>query len=100
MGCSLSPELSSLIDAHRVAFETFEATHEDDENFLSASRTEDLARYDVALRPCVSDAEFVAKLRYLMEIERSLWGEPEFLTQFGSIAVAVREHLDQLATRQ
>lgn len=100
MGCSLSPELSSLIDAHRVAFETFEATHEDDENFLTASRAEDLARYDVALRPCVSDAEFVGKLRYLLEIERSLWGDPEFLTQFGSIAVAVQEYLDQSATPQ
>lgn len=97
---SLSPELSSLIDAHRAAFETFEATHEDDDDFLTASRTEDLARYDVALRPCVSDAEFVEKLRYLMEIERSLWGEPEFLTQFGSIAVAVKEYFDQDASRQ
>jgi hypothetical protein len=98
---SLSPELSSLIDAHRVAFETFEATHEDDDNFLSASRTEDLARYDVALRPCVSEAEFVEKLRYLMDIECSLWGDPEFLTQFGSIAIAVKEYLNQIqASRQ
>jgi hypothetical protein len=98
---SLSPELSSLIDAHRAAFETFEATHEDDENFLAASRTEDLARYDVAVRPCVSDAEFIEKLRYLMEAERGLWGEPEFLTQFGSVVVAVRDYLEQIEmTRQ
>lgn len=95
MGQSLSPELSSLIDAHRAAFENFEATHEDDENFVSASRAEDLARYDVAMRPCSSDAEFLEKLRYLLATERSLWGPPEFLTQFGSILIAVEEHLDR-----
>jgi hypothetical protein len=92
---SLSPELSSLIDAHRAAFQKFEATDENDDAFLSASRTEDLARYDVTMRPCVNEAEFIEKLRYLMNIECSLWGEPEFLTQFGSIAVAVREYFDQ-----
>lgn len=98
---SLTPELSSLIDAHRAAFETFEATHEDDDNFLSASRAEDIARYEVAVRPCADAAEFIEKLRYLMEIERSLWGEPEFLTQFGSIAVAVRDYFEQeQASRQ
>lgn len=92
---SVSPELSSLIDAHRAAFQTFEATDENDDAFLAASRAEDLARYDVAMRPCISEAEFLEKLRYLMNIECSLWGEPEFLTQFGSIAVAVREYFDQ-----
>jgi hypothetical protein len=33
-----------------------------------------------------------------MNIECSLWGEPEFLTQFGSIAVAVREYFDQYSS--
>lgn len=92
---SLSSGLSKLIKAHRAAFEKFEATHEDDDAFLSASRAEDLARYDVAMRPCQTDAEFIEKLRYLMETEQCLWGEPEFLTEFGSVVIAVREHLDR-----
>ncbi len=92
---SLSSGLSKVIKAHRAAFKKFEATHEDDDAFLSASRAEDIARYDVAMRPCQSDAEFIEKLRYLMATECCLWGEPEFLTEFGSVVIAVREHLDR-----
>ncbi len=92
---SLSSGLSKLIKAHRAAFQKFEATHEDDDAFLDASRAEDLARYDVAMRPCGSDAEFVEKLRYLMSAEHCLWGDPEFLTEFGSVVIAVREHLER-----
>jgi hypothetical protein len=95
MRSPLSPELSRLIEQHRAALATFESTSEDDENFIGASRAEDEARYDVAMRPCVSDAEFIEKLRYLLDAEISLWGEPEFLTEFGSVVVAVREYLDQ-----
>jgi hypothetical protein len=92
---AFSPALARLVDAHRAAFAQFEAADDDDDDFIGASRTEDLARYDVAMRPCVSDAEFIEKLRYLMSTECSLWGEPEFLTEFGSVVVAVREHLDR-----
>jgi hypothetical protein len=89
----LSSGLSKLIRTHRAAFSKFEATHEDDDAFLDASRAEDLARYDVAMRPCRSDAELIEKLRYLMATEHSLWGDPEFLTEYGSVVIAVREHL-------
>lgn len=95
---AFSPDLAKLVDAHRAAFAQFEATDDDADDFIGASRAEDLARYDVAMRPCLSDAEFVEKLRYLMSAEISLWGEPEFLTEFGSVVIAVREHFDRTAS--
>jgi hypothetical protein len=95
MRTPLSPELSKLINNHRAALAAFEATSEDDPDFIGASRAEDEARYDVAMRPCASDAEFIEKLRYLLNAEISLWGEPEFLTEFGSVVVAVQEYLEQ-----
>lgn len=92
---AFSPALARPVETHRAAFAHFEAVENDDDQFIGASRAEDLARYDVAMRPCVSDAEFIEKLRYLMATECNLWGEPEFLTEFGSVLIAVREHLDR-----
>jgi hypothetical protein len=94
---AFSPALAKLVDAHRAAVARFEATDDDVDDFIGASRTEDLARCDVAMRPCVSDEEFIEKLRYLLSTEVSLWDEPEFLTEFGSVLIAVREHLDRMA---
>jgi hypothetical protein len=92
---AFTPELAKLVDAHRAAFAEFEATDDEADEFIGASRAEDLARYDVAMRPCANDSEFIEKLRYLLATECSLWGEPEFLTEFGSVVIAVREHLDR-----
>ena len=49
------------------------------------------------MRPCVSDAEFIEKLRYLTATECSLRGGPEFLTEFGSVLIAVRGAAPRLA---
>ena len=94
----VSPELSELIDRHKSALESFERTHEDDSGFVTASRAEDEARYEVAVQPCATDAEFVEKLKYLLDAEIALWGAPEFLTEFGSVVVAVEEYLAQRAS--
>lgn len=95
MTAQVSPELSRLIDRHKLALESFEKTSEEDAGFITASRAEDEARYEVAVQPCATEAEFIAKLKYLLEAESALWGPPEFLTEFGSVVVAVEEYLAQ-----
>jgi hypothetical protein len=50
----------------------------------------------LAETPCVSDAEFVEKLRYLLAHEARIEGPPDGSQSFGSILIAVDRHFNPI----
>jgi hypothetical protein len=61
------------------------------------SDEEDDALYELAFTPCISDAEFLEKLRFLVARDTRIFGAPHCDLEFGPIAVAANLHFNQAA---
>ena len=49
---------------------------------------EDEALYELAFTPCISDAEFIEKLRYLYAQQAKIWDLPNNGNDYGCIVIA------------
>ncbi len=96
----MSDALSQAIERHRAASETCEACRGDDDEIDRLSDAEFDARADLAALPVSSTEELFAKLRYLLEVEKSEWwgsmigGKFDLSDKFGSICFALDLHLN------
>jgi hypothetical protein len=94
---SISPELRAAIDAHRLAQANVDGhPGQPEEEFSALSDVEGQAHQTLAETPCATDAEFIAKIAYLLRHERHLWGE--LLSedgQYGKLAFAIELHLEE-----
>ena len=56
-----------------------------------------LLTQQLAEMPCETDADFIAKIAYLLRHERRLWGETLHTRdgQYGALAFAVKLHLEE-----
>jgi hypothetical protein len=94
---SISPELRAAIDAHRLAQANVDGhPGQPEEEFSALSDMEGQAHQTLAETPCATDAEFIAKIAYLLRHERHLWGE--LLSedgQYGKLAFAIELHLEE-----
>jgi hypothetical protein len=68
------------------------APDQKDETLIPLSESESDACIELSKTPCVSDAEFIEKLRYLNAREIWLWGRPKGDTEFGTVVIAVAKH--------
>ena len=95
---SISPELRAAIDAHRLAQVNVDAqSSEQEEEFNALCDLEGEAWWKLAETPCATDADFIAKIAYLLRHERRLWGETLHTRdgQYGALAFAVELHLEE-----
>jgi hypothetical protein len=94
---SISPELRAAIDAHRLAQANVDAqSSEQEEEFSALCDLEGVAWWKLAETPCATDADFIAKIAYLLRHEQRIWGET--LThdgQYGALAFAVELYLEE-----
>ena len=96
----VSNALSRAIERHRAANDACEACRGDDETIDRLSDAEFDARADLAALPVSSTEELFAKLRYLLEVEKSAWrglmigGDFDLSDKFGSVCLALDLHLN------
>jgi hypothetical protein len=88
---SISSELRAAIDAHRLAQANVDGhPGQPEEEFSALSDVEGQAHQTLAETPCATDADFIAKVAYLLRHEQRLWGE--LLSedgQYGALAFAI-----------
>jgi hypothetical protein len=94
---SISPELRAAIEAHRLAQANVDAqSSEQEEEFSALSDLEGEAHWNLAETPCATDADFIAKIAYLLRHEQRLWGETlSHDDQYGKLAFAIELHLEE-----
>jgi len=94
----ISNELRAAIDAHRLAQTNVDGhCGEPEEAFSALSDLEGEAHWRLAETPCATDADFIAKIAYLLRHEQRLWGETirTYDGQYGALAFAVELHLEE-----
>ena len=97
---TLSDALRQAIERHRAASDACEACRGDDDEINCLADAEFDARADLAALPASSTEELFAKLRYLLEVEKSAWrglmigGDFDLSDKFGSICFALDLHLN------
>jgi hypothetical protein len=95
--CGFSPALAHAIARHRAAqaaYDAAKAAGEDDDTRGDLCAEEAGALQKLAETPCVSDAEFLEKLKYILVREVRIFGEPCNL-EFGSLIFATTTHFDK-----
>jgi hypothetical protein len=92
----LSPELRAAIGAHRLAQANVDAhSGQPEEAFKALSHLEGEVHWKLAETPCATDADFLAKIAYLLRHEQRLWSELlSYDAQYGKLAFAVELHLE------
>jgi hypothetical protein len=93
----LSEALARAIERHRAAWAIYEAGYDpdDEDAFEELVSAADGLLADLVAMPCASDAELLAKLRYLHAHEKSLIrGRPFDIANHGSIPVALDVHFN------
>ncbi len=96
-----SAALAQAIERHRAARKASDAySGDDDETVDRLALAEFDARADLAALPVSTTEELFAKLRYLLEVEKSAWpglmigGDFDLSEKFGSICFALDLHLN------
>jgi hypothetical protein len=84
----LSPELRAAIDAHRLAQSNVDGhSGQPEEAFSALSDLEGEAHWKLAETPRATDADFLAKVAYLLRHEKRIWGELlSYDAQYGKLA--------------
>ena len=78
---SLSNQLRAAIGAHQLAQANVDAhSGQPEEAFSALSDLEGEAHWKLAETPCATDADFLAKISYLLRHEQRLWGETSHIT--------------------
>jgi hypothetical protein len=95
-GAPMSQALAQAIQRHKAALAAFDFIGDTDAEVDAAGDVARAALFDLATLSCVSDAELIQKLRYLIEYERECLEEPSFFDAFGPVAVDL--HLNPEAT--
>ncbi len=85
-------KLALAIELHRAAQAAIDAADgpEGYPDHLNEAESDALA--ELAATHCVSDAEFIEKLRYLHARETRLYGAATGVHEFGSVVLAVDNH--------
>jgi len=94
----LSAEFRTAIDAHQLAWANVEAQpSEDEEAFEALSDLEGTTDWKLVETPCATDADFLAKISYLLRHEQRQWGEMllSYDGQYGALAFAIELHLGE-----
>jgi hypothetical protein len=94
----ISNDLRAAIDAHRLAQANVDAqSSEQEEEFSALCDLEGEAHWNLAETPCATDADFIAKIAYLLRHEQRLWGETlrTYDGQYGALAFAIELHLEE-----
>jgi hypothetical protein len=70
---------------------------EQEEEFSALCDLEGEAHWNLAETPCATDADFIAKIAYLLRHEQRLWGETlrTYDGQYGALAFAIELHLEE-----
>jgi hypothetical protein len=90
---NMEKQMSKLIqalDRHKAAQAALDAGPEDRPKHLFDE--EDEALNELAFTPCISDAEFIEKLRYLYAQQAGIWNLPDNANDYGCIAIAAACH--------
>ncbi len=93
----LPKALAQAIERHRAAWAAYDASYDEDNEdaFDALVSVADGPLADLVAVPCASDAELLAKLRYLHAYEKSLIrGRPFDIADHGSIPVALDVHFN------
>lgn len=93
----MSEPLAKAIERHKVAQAAMEAAYGPEDLSRHLCDAETAALDELAETPCLSDAEFMEKLRYLLRHETAVWGEPNMRHDFGSVLVALDTHFNSEA---
>lgn len=79
----------AAIERHKAAWAAFSADDRDDSHLSDA---EDAALMQLAETPCASDAEFVEKMKYMLDRHNRLWGQSS--GECDEILAAIRQHTE------
>jgi hypothetical protein len=100
-GATISDALAQAIKRHRAARETSNAYRGGDDEIVDRLALAEFdARADLAALPVSTTEELFAKLRYLLEVEKSAWrgwmieGDFDLADKFGAICFALDLHLN------
>ena len=92
----MSDALAQAIERHKAAWAAFSAfdakTAEQEEESTRLSRLDNQTLMALAETPCTSDAEFVAKLEYMVARHDGLWLDWADSTEWPDILAAIRQH--------
>jgi len=93
----LSEDVRAAIAAHKAVQAMIDGMSSEDEDAWNAALdAEDKARWALAETPCQSDADFFAKVAYLLAHEYRLQGgQYTHAVAFGDLAFAIELHLEQ-----
>ncbi len=79
----------AAIEHHKAAWAAFSADDRDDSRLSDA---EDAALMQLAETPCVSDAQFVEKMKYMLDRHDRIWGQSG--SECDEILAAIRQHTE------
>jgi hypothetical protein len=86
--------LSNLVGNYQASQQGEQRTRAND---LRNQEDQMLLTQQLAEMPCGTDADFIAKIAYLLRHEQRLWGETLRIYdgQYGALAFAVKLHLEE-----